>query len=61
MTDEKTIQMNLTEQQFNLIWSVLNEYELTEELDIQVRNQTLNAMEDIMEDLEIIKRIVGEK
>jgi hypothetical protein len=50
MTD-KTIQMNLTEQQFNLIWGVLNEYELTDELDISVRIQTLNEMEDIMEEL----------
>lgn len=48
---EKTIQMNLTEEQFNLIWGVLNEYELAEELDIQVRNQTLNEMENIMEEL----------
>ena len=48
---EKNIQMNLTEHQFNLIWGVLNEYELTEENDIQVRNQTLNEMEDIMEKL----------
>lgn len=51
MTNEKTIQMNLTEQQFNLIWGALNEYEFTEEIDIQVCNQTLNEMEDIMEEL----------
>ena len=51
----KTIQMNLTEQQFNLIWGVLNEYELEEELDIQVCNETLNEMEDIMEQLGLEK------
>jgi hypothetical protein len=51
----KTIQMNLTEEQFNLIWGVLNEYELEEELDIQVCNQTLNEMEDIMEQLGLEK------
>ena len=44
---EKNIQMNLTEHQFNLIWGVLNEYKLTEEIDIQVCIQTLNEMEEI--------------
>ena len=48
---EKNIQMNLTEHQFNLIWGVLNEYKPTEEIDIQVCIQTLNEMEDIMEEL----------
>lgn len=51
----KTIQMNLTKEQFNLIWGVLNEYELEEELDIRVCNQTLNEMEDIMEQLGLEK------
>ena len=50
MTD-KTIQLNLTEQQFNLIWGVLNHYELEDELDTQVCIETLNEMEDIMEQL----------
>lgn len=48
---EKTIQLNLTEQQFNLIWSVLNEFELDDDLDIAVRNDTLDEMETIMEEL----------
>lgn len=50
MTD-KTIRMDLTEHQFNLIWNVLNEYELKEEIDIGVCIQTLDEMEDIMEKL----------
>jgi hypothetical protein len=51
MQTEKTIQLNLTEQQFNLIWSVLNEFELDDDLDIAVRNDTLDEMETIMEEL----------
>jgi hypothetical protein len=50
MTD-KTIRMDLTEHQFNLIWNVLNEYEPREEIDIRVCNQTLDEMENIVEKL----------
>jgi hypothetical protein len=48
---DKTIRMDLTEHQFNLIWNVLNEYEPREEIDIGVCNQTLDEMEDIVEKL----------
>ena len=50
---EKTIQMNLTEEQFNMIWNalVLSENEMVDEGDIRVRVKTLNEMEDIMEEL----------
>jgi hypothetical protein len=48
---QKTIQLNLTEQQFNLIWGVLNEVELDDNLDIAVCNDTLNEMETIMEEM----------
>ena len=50
---EKTIQLNLTEEQFNMIWNalVLSENELVDEGDIRVRVETLNEMEDIMEEL----------
>ena len=50
---EKTIQMNLTEGQFNMIWNalVLSENEMVDEGDIRVRIETLNEMEDIMEEL----------
>jgi len=50
---EKTIQLNLTEEQFNMIWNalVLSEDELVDEGDIRVRIETLNEMEDIMEEL----------
>lgn len=50
---EKTIQMNLTEEQFNMIWNalVLSENEMVDEGDIRVRIETLNEMEDIMEEL----------
>ena len=48
---EKTIQMNLTEEQFNIIWNVLNQYELVDELDNQVCCDLLNRMEVIMEEL----------
>jgi len=50
---EKTIQMNLTEGQFNMIWNalVLSEDELVDEDDIRVNIETLNEMEDIMEEL----------
>jgi hypothetical protein len=50
---EKTIQLNLTEEQFNMIWNalVLSENELLDEGDIRVRIETLNEMEDIMEEL----------
>ena len=48
---EKTIQMNLTEEQFNIIWNamVLSENEMVDEGDIRVFVETLNEMEDIME------------
>jgi hypothetical protein len=50
---EKTIQMNLTEEQFNIIWNalVLSENELVDEGDIRVSVETLNEMEVIMEEL----------
>ena len=50
---EKTIQLNLTEEQFNVIWNalVLSENEIVDEGDISVYNETLNEMEDIMEEL----------
>jgi hypothetical protein len=50
---EKTIQLNLTEEQFNMIWNalVLSEDEMVDEGDIRVRIETLNEMEDIMEEL----------
>jgi len=50
---EKTIQLNLTEEQFNMIWNalVLSEDEMVDEGDIRVRIETLNEMENIMEEL----------
>jgi len=50
---EKTIQMNLTEEQFNIIWNALalSENEIVDENDIRVYVETLNEMEDIMEEL----------
>jgi len=50
---EKTIQMNLTEEQFNIIWNamVLSVDEIVDEGDIRVFDETLNEMEDIMEEL----------
>ena len=50
---EKTIQLNLTEEQFNIIWNalVLSENEMVDEGDIRVRIETLNEMEVIMEEL----------
>ena len=47
------IQLNLTEEQFNMIWNalVLSADELVDEGDIRVRIETLNEMEDIMEEL----------
>ncbi len=50
---EKTIQLNLTEEQFNMIWNalVLSEDEMVDEGDIRVRVETLNEMEVIMEEL----------
>jgi hypothetical protein len=50
---EKTIQLNLTEEQFNMIWNalVLSEDEMVDDGDIRVRIETLNEMEDIMEEL----------
>jgi hypothetical protein len=49
---EKTIQMNLTEGQFNMIWNalVLSADEMVDEDDIRVNIETLNEMEDIMEE-----------
>jgi ribosome assembly protein YihI (activator of Der GTPase) len=50
---EKTIQLNLTEEQFNIIWNalVLSENEIVDEGDIMVYVETLNEMEEIMEEL----------
>lgn len=50
---EKTIQMNLTEEQFNMIWNalVLSENEMVDDEDVRVRIETLNEMEVIMEEL----------
>ena len=50
---EKTIQMNLTEEQFNMIWNalVLSENTMVDENDIRVRVETLNQMEEIMGEL----------
>jgi hypothetical protein len=50
---EKSIQMNLTEEQFNIIWNalVLSENEMIDEGDIRVFVEILNEMEDIMEEL----------
>ncbi len=50
---EKTIQLNLTEEQFNMIWNalVLSEDEMVDQGDIKVRIETLNEMEVIMEEL----------
>ena len=50
---EKPIQLNLTEEQFNIIWNalVLSENEIVDEGDIRVYDETLNEMEDIMEEL----------
>ena len=49
---EKPIQMNLTEEQFNMIWNalVLSADEMVDEDDIRVNIETLNEMEDIMEE-----------
>ena len=55
MQTEKTIQFNLTEQQFNLIWNALNDLEVEDGLDIVVQNNTLNEMENIMEDLGLME------
>ena len=48
---EKTIQMNLTEEQFNMIWNalVLSSDEMVDENDIRVNIETLDEMEDLME------------
>lgn len=50
---EKTIQLNLTEGQFNMIWNalVLSADEMVDEDDIRVNIETLNEMEGIMEEL----------
>ena len=50
---EKPIQLNLTEGQFNIIWNalVLSEDEMVDERDIRIHTETLNEMEDIMEEL----------
>jgi hypothetical protein len=52
-TGEKTIQLNLTEEQFNMIWNamVLCENDIVDEDDNRVFVETLNEMEDIMEEL----------
>ena len=53
---EKSIQMNLTEEQFNMIWNalVLSADEMIDEDDIRVNIETLNEMEDIMEELGLV-------
>jgi hypothetical protein len=50
---EKTIQMHLTEEQFNIIWNALVfcENDVVDEDVIRVFVETLNEMEDIMEEL----------
>ena len=50
---EKTIQMNLTEEQFNMIWNalVLSENEMVDDGDEKVRCDLLNRMEVIMKEL----------
>ena len=50
---EKTIQLNLTEGQFNMIWNalVLSENEMVDEGDIEVYIETLDEMEVIIEEL----------
>ena len=50
MTD-KTIQMNLTEEQFNIVWNamVLSEDKMVDEDDFKVFVETINEMEDLME------------
>jgi ribosome assembly protein YihI (activator of Der GTPase) len=52
-TGKKTIQMNLTEEQFNMIWNalVLSENEMVDDEDEKVRCDLLNRMEVIMEEL----------
>jgi hypothetical protein len=40
------IQLNLTEKEFNLIWGVLNEFELKDEDDVKVNINLLNKLED---------------
>jgi hypothetical protein len=40
------IQLNLTEKEFNLIWGVLNEFELEDEDDVKVNINLLNKLED---------------
>ena len=49
---EKPIQMNLTEEQFNMIWNalVLSWDEMVDEDDIRVNIEILDEMEDIMEE-----------
>jgi len=53
---EKPIQLNLTEEQFNMIWNalVLSADELTDEDDIRINIETLNEMEDVMEELGLV-------
>jgi hypothetical protein len=40
------IQLNLTEKEFNLIWGILNEFELEDEDDVKVNINLLNKLED---------------
>ena len=49
---EKTIQMNLTQEQFNMIWNalVLSADEMVDENEIRVNIETLDEMEVIMEE-----------
>lgn len=50
---KKTIQLNLTEEQFNMIWNALvfSEKEMVDDEDVRVCIETLNEMEVIMEEL----------
>ena len=46
------IQLNLTEKEFNLIWGVLNEFELKDEDDVKVNINLLNKLEDKIEEID---------
>jgi hypothetical protein len=46
------IQLNLTEKEFNLIWGVLNEFELNDEDDVKVNINLLNKLEDKIEEID---------
>lgn len=55
-----TIQLNLTEEQFNLIWNIMNDDDimddaLTDETDVQVWNELINVMEEVTEEIEEVE------